>query len=107
MLFKSVTVLTKCARIICPKALRHAGLPAWVGPIDNTSGRCGLPSFPRLLIAQVRSQCVGGRGSLLKMAVLQVKFQSSCAPPSSLRINGIKSSQHNKLTSHLHTATCN
>lgn len=53
--------------------MRHclARAAAEVGPIDNKSGRCDLPSFPRFLSTQLRSQCAavcGGTGSLLKNA---------------------------------------
>lgn len=54
-----------------------------MGPIDNKSGRCDLPSFPQISerpVAQSVCSRVGVTGSLLKIAVLQVKFHMSLRP---------------------------
>lgn len=78
-MLKRASVADKMRENYLPQDMRHclARAAAEVGPIDNKSGRCDLPSFPRFLSAQLRTHCAagcGGTGSLLKKRpFLQVK----------------------------------
>lgn len=97
-MLKRASVADKMRENYLPQDMRHclARAAAEVGPIDNKSGRCDLPSFPRFLSAQLRTQCaarVWGDGiPAEKRPVLQVN-QISEQPRPSIHIDN-NSTQH-------------
>lgn len=113
VLLQRGSVAYKMRENYLPQGLRHclARAAVEVGPIDNKSGRCDLPSFPRFLstpscAVSVQPVC-GGPGSLLKNGGPAGQISEQPRPYTHIENNGIQHFQHDQPVIHLHTATCN